>query len=225
MTSRLPSLLCLIALFTPTQPAFAAADPPPLFVADITYADPAQSLLAVTLQGLANSHPDGPRVFLLANPRDAEWLDYCLRLAPRSAQFLTVPELLEILRPELVGQILYDPDQPYTLDIATTAAGIHQSVISPTDLGLPTILDLRGRWRSAAEAYRWAAESLLPKCSRNKAALLPPDVIAMRDFAVQERLFTLSPPPSPDSEVLGDILSHLSPGAAIYGAAPPPLRP
>lgn len=239
MTSRLPSALLLFALLSLAHPALPAAETPstpaaeapsspaaelpPLLVADLSNLDPAQSLLAVSIQGIANRGPDGPRVFLLTNPRDEEWLRYCLRLSPRTTQLVTVEQLLEALKPDLQGQILYDPDQPYTLDIATTAAGIHQAAISPTDLGLSTILDLRSRWQSSAEAYRWAADSLLPQCTRTKAALLPSDAIAMRDFAIQNRLFTLSPPSSPNDPTFEDILLRLSPGAAIYGAAEPAL--
>jgi hypothetical protein len=247
MTSRLPSALLTIALLILAHPALPAAETPPtpaaespsppaadapsesahrmplILVVDLSGLDPAQRILAVSIQGIANRHPDGPRVFLLTNPRDEEWLDYCLRLSPRTTQLVTVEQLLETLRPDLQGQILYDPNQPYTLDIATTAAGIHQSAISPTDLGLPTILDLRGRWQSSAEAYRWAADSLLPQCTRTRAALLPSDAIAMRDFAIQNRLFTLSPPSFPDDPTFEDILLRLSPGAAIYGAADPAL--
>jgi len=203
----------------------ASAQSPPLLVTDITDAGPAQRLLAVSLQGIANQHPDGPRVFLLTGPRDQEWLDYCLRVSPRGTRSTSLDELLELLEPDLAGQILYHPDRPYTLDIATTAAGIHKAVISATDLGLPTVLDLRRRWQSAAEAYRWAIDSLLPDCSRTKLALLPPQAIATRDFAIQHRLFTISPPTSPHDEALGDLLFRLSPGAAIYGAAPPSLQP
>ena len=123
----------------------AGAQPPPLLVTDIANAGPARRLLAVSIQGIANQHPEGPRVFLLTGPRDQEWLDYCLRVSPRGTRSTSLDQLLERLEPDLAGQILYDPDQPYTLDIATTAAGIHKAVISATDLGLPTVLDLRRR--------------------------------------------------------------------------------
>ncbi len=225
MSLRLPSaLLCLLAVAGMAVPAFSAAQAPALLVADLTGADTAQRILAVSLQGLANGGADAPRVFLLTNPSDADWLHYCLRLEPRDVRPVTVPALLEALRPELTGQVLYDPEQSWSLNIATTAAGVHRAVISATDLGLPTILDLRGRWQSAAEAYRWAAQSLLPECSRSQAALLPPDAIAVRDYVIQQRLFTLTPPTSSEDATFDDIVFSLTPGAAIYGTAPPPLR-
>jgi hypothetical protein len=200
--------LFLAALLALLGQSLAAGDQPPLLVADLSRGDPGQRLLAVSLQGIANRHPDGPRVFLLVNPRDREWLDYCLRLSPRETQNVTLVQLFEMLRSEVEGQILYDPGQPCTLDIATTAAGLQQAVISHMDLGLPTLLDLRGRWTSAAEAYRWAVENLLPQCHRSRAALLPPDSFSLRDFAIQQRMFTFSPPAFADDPAFQDLLHH-----------------
>ena len=220
------AFITLLALVGLVSPGLADPETPPIvLVADVSQSDPSEHLLATCLQGIANRDTAGPRVFLLTNPRDADWLQYSLRLAPRTTQPVTVAELLEILRPQLAGQILYDPDQPFTLDLATTAAGLHQAVIAADDLGLPTLLDLRGRWASWTEAYQWAANSLFPECNRNRAALLTQDSLAMRDFAIQNRMFTLSPPPSPEDTAFQDLLFHLAPGAAIYGDAPTHLRP
>jgi hypothetical protein len=219
MTSR-----CLLALALLLGLAsLAAAQRGPVMVADIRQASPAEQLLAVSLQGLANRHPEGPQVFLLANPRDEEWLQYCLRLSPGPTESVTVEQLFQRLRPELKGQIRYDPAQPYTINIATTTAGLQQAVMAADDLGLPTLLDLRGRWQSASEAYAWAASALLPKCNQNHAALLPGQAVAMRDFAIQERMFTFGAPACPDDLGFQDILLHLAPGAAIYGEASPEL--
>lgn len=222
MIARIHLLVLLLFLISISP---IAAEEPPLLVTDLADADTAQRLLAVSLQGVANSTPDGRRVFLLTNPSDADWLDYCLRVSPRDAHYLTPEELLSILAPSIEGQILYDPDQPFTLDLATTAAGLRRAVISATDLGLPTVLDFRDRWHSAAAAHRWATDSLLPQCSRSCAALLPPDALALRDFAIQQRMFTFSPPLDPDDESFQTFLHHLPPGTAIYGHAPLFLRP
>jgi hypothetical protein len=218
-------VLLSLALALATSPCClsAAPDTPPILVADVTQSDPAHHLLAASLQGLANRSPDSPRVFLLTNPRDAEWLDYCLRLLPRETETVTLDQLFEALKADIEGQIIYDPTLPYTLDIATTAAGLHDAVITPTDLGVPTLLDLRGRWSSTAEAYRWAVETLLPECSRTHAALISGDIICLRDFAIQQRAFTFSPPLSAQDPVFQDILLHLPPGTAIYGQTPAAL--
>ena len=222
MTARVGAVLLLLSL---ALLAPAVAQPPPVLVADVTDADPAQHLLAVSIQGVANSAPDGPHVFLLTNPSDAAWLEYCLRLSPRETKQVSARTLLSLFASEIEGQILYDPAQPFTLDLATTAAGIRRGVISATDLGLPTLLDFRGRWQSASAAYRWAIDSLLPLCNRARAALVPANVLALRDFAIQHRMFTLSPPLDPEEESFNACFYHLPPGTAVYGEAPPALRP
>jgi|GEM_PF-1646937 len=223
MRARLAVSFALLALAGVWQTA--AAQEAVVLVADVSAATPAEHLLAVSLQGIANRAGERPRVFLITNPRDREWLDYCLRLDPRPTRPVTVDELLGALRPELSGQVLYDPKLPWTIDVATTAAGLRGAVITPTDLGLPTVLDLRGRWRTTEEAWRWARDTLLSKCSQAAAAVLPQDAIAMRDFAIQQHMFVLSPPAAPEDVTFGDIIMQLPPGTPVWGEAPPALRP
>jgi len=214
-----------LALILLSPACLAAGQPSPVLVADVSAADAAQHQLAVSLQGLANRQAEGPGVFLLTNPRDEEWLQYCLRLSPRPIERVTVEGLLERLKPQLKGQILYDPKQAYTINIATTAAGLRQAAISPTDLGLPTLLDLRQRWSSASEANAWAQGALLRECARDRAAFLPPDVIAMRDFAIQQGMFVFSAPSSPEEPGFREALVHFPPGTPIYGEVPTELQP
>ncbi len=219
------TVLSLVLSGLLAQAPVSRAQPGEVLLVDVSAAAPDEHLLAVTLQGLANRHSDGPRVFLLTGTRDGEWLDYCLRFMPRATRPIDVQQLLDILKPEIAGQILYDPQEPSTINIATTAAGLRQAAVSSTDLGLPTLLDLRGRWQSAAEAERWAVASLLPACDHSKAALLPADAFALRDFVVQEQMFAVSLPESPEDEAFQSVLFHLTPGAALYGEAPVELRP
>jgi hypothetical protein len=181
---------------TPLLAAATSPAPSPILVVDVRQASPREHLLAVSLQGIANRSPDGqrltsgPRVFLLTNDWDEDWLRYCLRIAPRETADVTPDELYRRLNNLVKGQVLYDPASPYLLDLATTAAGLRDLVISDVDLGLPTLFDLRQRFHSAKEAYDWAIANLLPECDRSAAALLPPNSLAMRDLAIARRLFT-----------------------------------
>lgn len=215
-----PLLLALLAALL-APPAAAER----VLVADLRGVPPAEHARAVVLQGLANARAEGPAVFLITGERDPEWLDYTLRLTGSEAHEATLDELLEALRPALAGQILYDPAQPFTLDLATTAAALRQAVISTRDLGLPVLLDLRGRWTSADQAYRWAVETLLPECTPRAIAILPPGSLPMRDFAVSRRMLTLAPPRAPEDPAFAALLFQLPPGAAIYGEVPPALGP
>jgi len=218
------SLPLVIALVIASVAPAPADDPGPVLVVDVSQAAAEQRILCAGIQGLANREAGNPQVFLLTNGRDSEWLDYSLHILGREAAYITPAELLERLQPKIRGQALYDPAQPYTLDLATTVAGLRDLVISPTDLNLPTLFDFRGRWSNASDAYRWAIGTLLPECSQSKLALLSPDAAALRDFAVQRRMFTFSPPVEPYDENFQDVLFRLPPGTAIYGEAPPDVQ-
>lgn len=214
-------LLFSILLLLLTQLSLAATSP--LVVIDVSQGDAADYLLATTLQGLANRSETGPRVFLLNRARETEWLDYCLRIAPAETARLTTKELLALMKPTLKGQVLYDPSQPWTIDLATTAAGLHDLVVSPDDLGLPTLYDFRNRWRSPEEAYRWAFSTLFPECEQDRVAMLPAGSFALRDFAVAHRFFVFAKPASAEDDFFISILDNLAPGSSIFGEASPEI--
>jgi hypothetical protein len=226
MIRPLLRLACLLALLSvlPTGSRLYA-DEQPLLVLNTWGLDLSQAQTAVSLQGFANSRPEGPRVFVIMNWGDFQWLDYSLRLSPRPTRKVSLEDLVAELRPYLAGQVLYDPQQPYTLDVATTAAGQQQAVISATDLGLPTVLDLRRRWSSAADAYSWALNNLLSGSSHTAAALLPAESAAMRDYAIKQRMFVMAPPTDPADSALHEVTLHLAPGATIFGEEIPGLVP
>lgn len=192
-----------------------------IIIVDVSQASTGQTVLAASLQGLVNRSPDGPRVFLHTNTWNDEWLSFALRLHPSETAEVTVEELLRLTRDRVKGQVLYDPAQPWTLDLATTTAGLQDLAVTGTDLGLPTIFDFRSRFRSPEEAYAWAVKELLPQCDRSAAALLPSTASAARDFAVMRRLFTFSQPQDPAEGWFQSVLKRLPPGSAIYGAASP----
>jgi hypothetical protein len=217
MSARALSVLVVLVLaLTP----LAAQQGVPVLAVDVRQASDAQHLLAVSLQGIANRQRGGPRVFLVTGPRDEEWLQYALRMSPGETQWVTVEQLLEKIRPELKGQVLYDPQEPYTINVATTLAGLRDAAITDADLGLPTVLDLRGRWKSGSEAYAWAASTLLAECDRDSAALMSPELLAARDLAIRDKMFTLAAPAPGEESGFEEILSRLAPGAALYGNAP-----
>ncbi len=240
VTSLLLLSAPLFAQSAPPDVAGSGQQPSPVLVVDVREATPAQHLMAVSLQAIANparaaaqpARPGGgePSVFLITNPRDEEWLAYCLRILRRPVQRITVGELLERLKGEVKGQVLYDPARPYTADLATTAAGIREAVISATDLGLPTLYDLREKWASAEEAYRWALDNLLPQCRQGRGAVLPADALSFRDYAMQQHMFTISPPAAlagqaeatgaTEGSAFRELLFRLTPGGVIYGRLP-----
>jgi len=217
MSIRSLSVLIVLLLCAASVGAEQAS---PVLVLDVRQASPAQHLLAVSLQGIANRGESGPRVFLVTGPSDQAWLQYALRISPRDTQSVSLAQLLDAVKPDLKGQVLYDPEEPFTVNVATTVAGLRDAAITDTDLGLPTVLDLRRRWKSASEAYEWAASSLLPECNRNSAALISPGIAPARDLAIKDRMFALSALAPGEERVFEEILTRLAPGTALYGDAP-----
>ncbi len=121
MSSRavIPALLVLLCCAHAC--AGAAETARPVVVVDVSRADPSERLLAASLQGLANRDGAGPRVFLLGGGREAEWLEYSLRFEPAEVARLTPAELLDLLRPAVKGQALYDSARPWTLEEAPSS--------------------------------------------------------------------------------------------------------
>ena len=121
----------------------------------------------------------------------------------------------------LKGAVIWDPDVPATLNVATTIAGIEDGVVlSPQmvdrylgEWGLPVLEDLRGRFTGAEtgsaknDAYRWAIREILAKglcsahliCLYEDACFTRPacdtGYVVTRDWAVYNRAFVydLSP--------------------------------
>ncbi len=217
------ALASVLALAAMCQVA-ATEEPRPILVLDVRQVGLAEDPVCASLQGIANRQAGAPSVFLIRDWPDEAWLDHCMRITGRETRGVTLDGLLEELRAEVQGQVLYDPLKPFTLDLATTAAGLRDLVISPTDLGLPTVFDFRDRWTSVSAAYRWATATLLPQCNSSQAALLAPRSLAMRDFAIQQRMFVFSPPVTPTDDSFQTVVFQLPPGTAIFGDASAPVR-
>ena len=215
-------LICLLALLAAPLARGAHAA---VLVVDGANLDLPSRHLAASLQGIANRTSDGPRVFISQGAWDAAWLSYALLFSPQPTEAVSLDGLLEAVKPRLEGQVLYDPAQPYTLDVATTLAAVRDAAVTARDLGLPTLYDLRNRWQSAEEAYVWVTKMLLSRVSRTQFAVLSADSAAMRDYAVQQRMLTLSPPSGPPSDTLREVLYHFSPGTVVFGARAPDLTP
>ena len=185
--------------------------------------DAANPVAQLCLQGLAN-RAGGPLVYLAPEARLDPWLPL-YRLGNQVAP-VPAAELSSRLKGAAQGQVLYDPAQPFTVNIATTLAGAMAALATDRDLGLPTVFDCHGRWRTAAEGYRWAIATLMPSCSKTEVALLPPDRAEFRDYAVKNRLFVFDPTASdPEAAgLLGEVARRLPLGARMYSTAGPAAR-
>ncbi|GAG30916.1 unnamed protein product, partial [marine sediment metagenome] len=142
----------------------------PIYLVDLTAADPATILTVESLQGLVNrtaAKPDQPAIYVIRYPEDAYWLAQYTR----DPEEISPQDLIAKFKGRAAGQVLYDPEKSFTAHIALAAAGALDAVATSSDLGIETILDLRREWKTAADAYRWAIGNLLRRCSRERIAV------------------------------------------------------
>lgn len=122
------------------------------------------------------------------------------------------------------GLVLMDPDQDFTVNIATNIAGVEQLVIAYPDMAsqidLPVVRDLRGQFTDPLSAYQWAYREYWPRQSRDALCCFyystPHDF--QRDYAVQNRLHTFWLPGPDDPEYSDAFEQHVR---GLLQAAPP----
>jgi len=213
-------IIGIILLFVGTLQASAQTQP--IYLVDLSHATTNEKLITLSLQGIANRSPESPPVYALFNSQDEGWFSWAQSLRNRPVERVTAEQLLERLRPLLKGQILCEPSDSTSLNIAASLAGLHDSLLTDHDLGLPTLFDLRTRFKSPAEGIRWAEKEILPKASRQGLALLGLS-LPFRDYLIKERLAALPIPPLSDKEawsLLARIASSLPEGSPIFSPSP-----
>lgn len=166
---------------------------PKLLVADLRPLPADWQFLLFTLQGLVNRQK--PQLYFLFNPTDELWLNWLQKRGwVKGTKKVEDPrQLLKQFRHLVKGMVVYDPLLPATKNVATMLCGVENAIAaSPRlakELNLPLIIDLRGRWRTNAEAYEWAFKNLWTKLNHHVVACAYPDHIGMRDYFVQHRIF------------------------------------
>jgi hypothetical protein len=113
---------------------------------------------------------------------------------------LTVDAALEQYLPRVSGLIVYDPQRPESVNVATMLAGIRSAAIVGPEtaaslsarVSKPILLDYAtSDWArlDAVGAYDRALAELYPSCDPNLLAILPPEYLALRDYLVATRTF------------------------------------
>ena len=143
--------------------------------ADLTSLSGDQQGLLVTLQGIVNRKL--PRLYFYwgTDPTNQEWL------VTSKVPYKMVSDpmgLVDQYRQEISGAVIYDPNLPDTVNIATSLAGFKGGVIATADLAkslnLPILDDLRGRFNTKLDAYTWALNNLWPRLSNRVVTAISP---------------------------------------------------
>ena len=150
-------------------------------------------MLIYTLQGLINRSQ--PRLYCISTPQDELWLDH-MRKRGWITTTETVAKPLDLLtrfRDTFKGVIVTDPALPASKNVATMLASVKSGLVaSPRiaqELNLPVLDDLRGRWKTSVEAYRWAFDNLWDKLNHHVIACSWPEHLALRDYLVENKVF------------------------------------
>ncbi|MGG1880077.1 GxGYxYP domain-containing protein [Paenibacillus cisolokensis] len=165
----------------PNQELPTFKSPKKLDVADVYDAPGDIKLLFGTLQGIVNRSE--PRIYLIENQEEGRfaWLND-----------LDVPykvhddywNIFAAYKQEVKGIIVYDPQVPDTINVATTLAGLKDAVVASPELALKlssapynlkVLEDLRGKFNSRMEAYTWQFEHLWNQTTHRMLIGLSPD--------------------------------------------------
>ncbi len=151
-------------IYNPWQALPTFREPRYLDAADISKLPGDQQALLTTLQGVINRREPRLYWFLSGDGTDQSWLDTIGIPNTISADPWS---LFAKYRAEIAGAIVYDPNVPDTINVATSLAGLESAVIASADqasaLNLQVIQDLRGRFTDKFAAYNWLLDNYWPR--------------------------------------------------------------
>ena len=253
MLRRLLAVVCLTALVVvllavPTSTATSASTPvtpgvvpsdiattylarrPPLgdvTVIDVSGESADRKLLAATLQGIVNRTE--VRIYLLGMrsvAEDQHWLDwYQHKGLIHVVATVSLDTALSTFAGELAGYVVADDAEPWTINTATTAAGVLGGVVvTPATIGaaqsagLTQLDDQRGRWPDAATAYKASAATYRNSLGEQAVAIQAPDRHQPRDLFVQQGMFVVYTRPSrSDFDQIYNLIDTFPTDHPVYG--------
>lgn len=209
-----------------------------------------EAVAVACIQGILNR--EHPLVYVVSssNSRPQWWLDTLSAGSGWLAEKKRVPiqdldALVSLAGDRLKGAVIWDPEVPATINVATTLAGLKDAVVLSPDLAeaslsawkLPVIEDLRGRFNGSGatgsgsrknDAYRWAIQELLARgaCSSHLLCLYEDacqvreqggvGYAVTRDWAVMRRAFVFDLSPWGDEKPKDDPDQPLGTDLATY---------
>ncbi|MHB9109746.1 MAG: hypothetical protein ACYDCO_22065 [Armatimonadota bacterium] len=200
-----------------------AASPTVLRVVDLRWIEgqPELETWVGSLQGTINRQDGDEAVFMVRGPEDAAWADALAGAYALKKEVLTPGAFLDLCKPKLTGQVLYDPAQPWTRDLALTAAAIAPGAViaTHTSVGLPVVLDLRKGWTDRRQAVAKAADQFLRAVDPRALVLAPADGHLLADLIASRKLLAvgLSPFDQQDAVLLRRLLTVLPDGGQVIG--------
>jgi hypothetical protein len=183
ISQTIPGFQNCSLLWPPAQALPTFPKPHFLEAADLSSLSGDQQSLLVTMQGIVNRRR--PRLYFYwgTDATNQTWLpDLNVPYANNSDPW----SLIDRYRSEINGAVIYDPDLPDTVNLATNLAGLKGGVIATAELAnslnLQVLDDLRGRFINKLDAYNWALSELWPKLTnRMLTAISPTSTVSVPD--------------------------------------------
>ena len=198
-------------------------------VVDVGGASAGDRILAATLQGVVNRST--ARIYLRGadgqgGAVDQYWLDRYVDEGLVSVGATTdLGGALDAFAGEVAGFVVADAAEPWTINAATSIAGVHGAVVAMPDQiadltgrGLVQLDDTRGRWPDAATAYAAVDAAYHDQFAYQGTTILRPDQHNSRDFAVQQGgpvVFTR--PGQSDFDAVYDLVDGYPSTHPVYG--------
>ncbi len=190
-----------------------------LEAADLSALGGDEQTLLVTLQGQVNRRK--PRLYFYwgTDTTNQTWLS-TLSVPHRVS---TDPwEFLAKYRSEIRGAIVYDPNLPDTVNVATAMASMRGAVIATAALAkahqLNVLEDLTGRFTTGLAAYQWAFENVWPHMSdRILTAISPSNTVQVANVSWTTLLQVTKPVTDASNKAVYTAdLSRFLGGDAVY---------
>ena len=216
-----PAFLSLPEMeWPPNRPLPSFARPVSLDAADVQQLTSDQQVLMTTLQGIVNRRQPRIYLFLSGDNTDQTWLN-TIEIPNTIA---TDPlSLVQKYRNEVSGAVVYDPNVPDTINLATSLAGIMGGVAASSDLAgqyqYPVLLDLRGRFSDKFDAYNWLIDNYWPQLTPRLLTAISPGAPNLRDYIVATRslVFWLDPEVPNEAALFAQILQKVAPNTPYLG--------
>ncbi len=220
------TLLLLIMITAPSQLAItlpwsvstAASYCREFLVVDARDWGPGERLTAATLQGIVNR--EAPRLVIIYSEGELTVFRYFVENVLGCSfhlESLSLNDLVAKYRDYVEGVVIYDPNLPDTVNLATVIASMNNLVAAPPNIaeglsraGLPVIEDLRGVFPNKSEVYNTLIE-LIDELNTSSPVVIKPSYVQLRDYAVKHRLPVVSLSPLDDEErtLLDEILDKI----------------
>lgn len=179
-----------------------------------------RQLAVITLQGIVNRNKPG----ILTSSGSTLWFEK-LEL---STERISATEAIEKYLSEISGVIVYDSEQPHTINLACTLAGQKNAIVTDSvfaqklteaPYNLEIIEDYTGDFEDKLQVYNYMYDNLWQDCDKRLFAGINPDICdAYRDMGVAAKsaFIYLDPTIAEEAEVLSKFAKDCKPGETYY---------